>query len=90
MKTTTSIKLDKKIKSEAVALSKELGLSLSGVVNVILKKFVDERRVVLSVSPEFNTKTEKEFLKLREDVKNNKNLSKTYTNSKDLYNALDI
>lgn len=30
-------------------------------------KFIDERRVVLSVAPEFNVKTEKKFLNIRDD-----------------------
>jgi addiction module RelB/DinJ family antitoxin len=90
MKTTTSIKLDKNIKDQATALASELGLSLSSVINATLKKFVNERRVVLSISPEFNKKTEDRFLKMREDIKNNKNLSKTYTNSKELFKALEV
>ena len=88
MKMTTSIKIDKEIKDQATALANELGLSLSSVINATLKKFVIERRVVLSVAPEFNEKTEKEFLAMHEDVKNNKNLSKIYTNSDDLKKAL--
>lgn len=90
MKTTTSIKIDKDIKENASRLASEMGLSLSSVINATLKKFVDERRVVLSVSPEFNKKTEERFLKMRQDVKNNKNLSKVYTDSKDLFKALGI
>jgi addiction module RelB/DinJ family antitoxin len=90
MKTTTSIKLDKDIKDKATILANELGLSLSSVINATLKKFVDERRVVLSVSPEFNKKTEEKFMQLREDVKNKKNLSGTYTNAEDLFKALGV
>lgn len=90
MKTTTSIKLDKDIKEEATALAKELGLSLSSVINATLKKFVIERRVVLSVPPKFNKKTEKRFLKMREDVKKGRNLSKPYDNLEDLFKVLEI
>lgn len=88
MKTVTSVKIDKEIKDSATALAQELGLSLSSVINATLKKFVIERRVVLSVAPEFNKKTEEEFLKMREDVKNNKNISDVYTNLSDLKKAL--
>lgn len=88
MKTVTSIKLDKEIKEQATALAGELGLSLSSVINATLKKFVIERRVVLSLAPEFNKKTEKEFLAMREEVKKNKNISKIYTNLKNLEKAL--
>lgn len=88
MKITTSIKLDKDIKEKASALANELGLSLSSVINATLKKFVDERRVVLSVSPEFNKKTEERFLKIREDVKNNKNIVGPFDNLKSLKDSL--
>ena len=90
MKTTTSIKLDKDIKDQASALASELGLSLSSVINATLKTFVNERRVAFSVSPEFNKKTEEKFLKIRKDIKNNKNLSKTFNESKELFKALEI
>jgi addiction module RelB/DinJ family antitoxin len=90
MKTTTSVKIDKNIKDEATALANELGLSLSSVINATLKKFVIERRVVLSVAPEFNQKTRKRFLKMREDVRNGKNLSRAFDNTEDLFKALKI
>ena len=88
-KTTTSIKLDKNIKDEASSLAKELGLSLSSVINATLKKFVDERRVVLSISPEFNEKTEKEFLQMRKDVKEGKNIVGPFYNLNDLRKSLE-
>ena len=90
MKTTTSIKLDKNIKEEASHLAKELGLSLSSVINATLKQFVNERRVVLSLSPQFNKKTEESFLKMIDDIKNNKNISKKYTDVNDLFEDLEI
>lgn len=90
MKTTTSVKLDKDIKNRASALASELGLSLSVVINATLKKFVDERRIVLSVAPEFNEKTKKEFLQIKKDIKKGKNLSKIYDNADDLFKALKI
>jgi addiction module RelB/DinJ family antitoxin len=90
MKTTTSIKLDKNIKEDATKLANELGLSLSSVINATLKKFVDERRVVFSATPEFNEKTKTKFLKMRKDIKEGKNISKGYDNLEDLFKALNI
>lgn len=89
MKITTSIKLDKDIKDRASALASELGLSLSSVVNATLKKFVDERRVVLSVSPEFNKKTEEKFLKLSKDIKEGKNIVGPFGDLDDLFDDLE-
>ena len=88
MKTVTSIKLDTEVKKEASKLASEMGLNLSAVVNATLKKFVRERQVVLSIPPEFNKKTRTRFLKMRQDVKNNKNISKVYTRVSDLRKAL--
>lgn len=88
MKTTTSIKLDTKIKEEAAQLASELGLSLSSVINATLKQFVTERRVVLSAAPVFNVKTKNTFLALEADVKAGKNLSTTYTDVEALKKAL--
>lgn len=88
MKTTTSVKLDAKIKEEASQLASELGLSLSSVINATLKQFVTERRVVLSVAPEFNEKTKKAFLAMEADVRAGKNISDSYTNVDDLKKAL--
>ena len=88
MKTTTSVKLDTQIKEEASQLASELGLSLSSVINATLKQFVTERRVVLSVAPEFNKRTQKAFLEMEADVKSGKNMSKIYTDVDKLKKAL--
>ena len=88
MKTATSIKLDAAVKKEAGKLASQMGLNLSAVVNATLKKFVTERRVVFSVTPEFNKKTREKFLEMRQDVKRNKNLSRVYTHMDDLKKAL--
>ena len=89
MKTTTSIKLDKDTKEQAAALAKDLGLSLSSVINSTLKQFVRNESIFLAVEPALNEKTKKEFLEIRDDIKHNRNLSKTYKNVKELREALE-
>lgn len=69
MKTTTSIKLDTKIKKEATKLAHELGLTLSSVINASLTQFVKEQKLILDVHPPFNTKVEKQLLKAIKDIK---------------------
>ena len=89
MKVTTSIKLDIDTKEQASILANELGLTLSSVINATLKKFVIERSIVLSVPPELNEQTKKKFLEMENDIKNNKNLSKTYSSVRELRQALE-
>jgi len=88
MKTITSVKLDKDVKEEAGKLASEMGLNLSSVINASLKKFVKERRLVFSLSPEFNAKTEKAMLKMKEDVKHKKNIVGPFDNVDELKKSL--
>lgn len=88
MKTTTSIKIDAEVKTEATKLASELGVSFSTIVNSMLKNFVRERRLVLSVEPELNEKTKKEYEQILLDIKSDKNLSPVYFNVDDLMDAL--
>jgi len=88
MKTTTSIKLDTKIKEESAKLASELGVSLSGVVNILLKNFVQERRLVISLEPELNDVTKQKYSEILQDIKEGKNLSSAYSTTDDLMEAL--
>ncbi len=88
MKTTTSIKLDTKVKDNASKLASELGVSLSGVVNILLKNFVQERRLVISAEPELNDVTQKKYSEILKDIKSGKNISPAYSTVDDLMEAL--
>jgi addiction module RelB/DinJ family antitoxin len=59
MKTVTTIKLDKKLKTEANSLADKLGLNLSIVINSLLKTFVNNQTLTFSIEPELNEKTKK-------------------------------
>ncbi len=88
MKVTTSIKIDKKLKDDASKLAEELGLNLSTVINATLKKFVSERAVQFYVAPEFNEKTRKELLSVKEDIRKGKNIVGPFDNIADLRKSL--
>jgi len=88
MKVTTSIKLDKQTKEDAAKLAKELGLSLSSIINATLKDFVRERRVEFRLQPELNEKTKKKLLEIEQDIKEGKNLSPAFTNVEDMMDYL--
>lgn len=49
--TILNIKTDKKLKAEAQNLAEELGVSLTAVVNAMLKQFVREKEIVLTANP---------------------------------------
>ena len=90
MKTTTSIKLDTKIKKEATKLAHELGLTLSSVINASLTQFVKEKKLTLQAHPPFKPKVEKELLKAIKDIKegNMKDFVGPFDNFEDLKKSL--
>lgn len=88
MKTTTSIKLDTKIKKEATKLAHELGLTLSSVINASLTQFVKEKKLTLNVHPPFKPKVEKEFLKIINDIKKGKNIIGPFDTIEDFKKSL--
>lgn len=93
-KITTSVKLDKDIKEKASELANQLGLSLSSVVNATLRQFVAEKGLSLQLDPPFNKKTEKEMLKIMDDIEKGKNLVGPFETveelEKDLRSKLDL
>jgi addiction module RelB/DinJ family antitoxin len=75
MKTLINIKTDREVKISAQKLAKELGLSLSAVVNAYLKQFVRSQAVDFSVAPQMTPKLEKLLDQVEYDLARGKNIS---------------
>ena len=75
MKTLINIKTDREVKISAQKLAKELGLSLSAVVNAYLKQFVRSQAVDFSVAPQMSPKLEKLLDQVEYDLARGKNIS---------------
>ena len=75
MKTLINIKTDRDVKISAQKLAKELGLSLSAVVNAYLKQFVRSQAVDFSVAPQMTPKLEKLLDQVEYDLARGKNIS---------------
>lgn len=84
MKTVAHIKLDPETKTKAQKLAKELGFSLSGVINAQLKQFVRDQKLSVSKMPEMSLWLEEMLAPIEEDIKNQKNISRNITSAKDL------
>lgn len=72
-KTVLNIKTDKKVKEEAQKVAKELGLPLGTIINAWLRDLAREKRVVFSVPPTPNRKTQELLRKMLRDKKDKKN-----------------
>ena len=63
-KTVLNIKTDKKVKEEAQNAARELGLPLGTIVNAYLRDLAREKRVVFSVPPTPNRRTQELLRKM--------------------------
>ncbi|MEX0918810.1 MAG: type II toxin-antitoxin system RelB/DinJ family antitoxin [Candidatus Paceibacterota bacterium] len=88
-KTLFSIRTDKKLKKEAQATARELGLPLSLVINRYLRQFVEEKQVTFSSPLKPNAKTKKILDEISKDIKENKHTSKPFHNWVDIKAHLD-
>ncbi len=88
MKTIINVKADKDVKEDAQKLAKDLGLSLSAVVNAYLKQFVRTRRVDFSIAPSMSPVLEKLLGGIELDIKKNRNLSPVMSSKKDIDDRL--
>lgn len=86
MKTLINIKADKEVKETAQKIARELGLSLSAVINASLKQFIRSREVYFTAVPRMTPELEELVYQVNQDYRNKKNLSPVFTKAEE---ALD-
>lgn len=79
--TVLNIKIDKRLKSQAQAVAKAMGVPMSIVVASNLREFVRTRSITISDPPRLRPEVEKELLRLSKDAKAGKNLSPAFNNA---------
>lgn len=83
---TLHIRVKPDIKARAEETLSDLGLSITEAVNVFLNQVILQEGIPFKIEkPKFN----KETIQAMEDVKNNKNLSKTFDSVEDMFEELD-
>jgi len=84
MKTAVNIKVDRDVKIHAQELAKNLGISLSTILNAQLRQFVRDKSITFSTVPKMTSELEKLLSNVNLDVNKKKNLSKKISNKKEL------
>lgn len=87
MKTQVNLKIDSSIKKNAQKRAKELGLSLSSVVNATLSQFARTGELELSVAPKMTPFLENLVKEARTDYEARK--LKVYENADDFIASLN-
>lgn len=89
MTTVIHIKADKEVKENAQKAAKDLGLTLTDVINAALRNFIRTRKVVFSDIPTITPELEKLLDRVEEDIKHNRNLSPRFKTAKNMDEYLD-
>ncbi len=80
MTTVIHIKADKEVKKNAQKAAKDLGLTLTDVINAALRNFIRTREVIFSDIPQMTPELEKRLEKVEDDIKHGRNLSPSFKN----------
>lgn len=89
MKTVLNVKVDEKLKKDAQAAAKAIGLPISTVVSAGLREFVRTRSITISDEPRLKPEIEAELLAIEQDITKRKDLSPSFTNLEDARRWLD-
>ncbi|MBL7150219.1 MAG: type II toxin-antitoxin system RelB/DinJ family antitoxin [Candidatus Pacebacteria bacterium] len=89
MKAVINIKTNKEIKENAQKIAKDVGLSLSDVINASLRNFIRTREVYFSAIPRMTPEFERLIGKFERDIKNKKNVSSNFSSSERINDYLD-
>ncbi len=83
---TLHIRIEPSVKQKAEETLKDLGLSITEAINVFLNQVILQDGIPFEIKkPKYNNET----IKALDDVKNEKNLSKTFNTAKDMFKELD-
>lgn len=89
MKTTIILKADKDVKESAQKMAKDLGLTLSAVMNASLKQFVRSREAYFSLVPRMTPELERTIAGAEDDLKKGVRISPIFSSAKAMDNYLD-
>lgn len=89
MRTVIHFKADKEVKENAQKAARELGLSLTDVINASLRNFIRTREVYFSAVPVMTAELERLLGKVEKDIKKGRNLSPSFTNGKEMDKYLE-
>lgn len=83
MTTVIHIKADREVKKNAQRAARELGLTLTDVINASLRNFIRTREIIFSDTPVMTPELEKLLDKVEDDIKRNRNLSPAFKTAKE-------
>lgn len=90
MSTTMMMKIDKELRDDAKRTAVALGVPLTTVVSALLKQFVRERQILISLEPMPTKAKMKLFEKISKEADKEMKHAKQYTNADELIADLEL
>lgn len=84
MNTTITIKTEKKLRDKAKRTAKELGIPLTTAMNAMLRQFVRDRSITVSLEPKIRPEKLAEWEKISEEMDRSEGITGRFSNIKDL------
>jgi len=84
MNTIINIKTEKEVKDSAHKLAREMGFSLSAVINAYLRQFIRNKAVNFSLSPNMSSELENLLGGIEYDIQRGRNLSPAVSSALEL------
>lgn len=84
-----NIKTERKLKQRAQKVARGLGLPLGTIMNAYLREFVREKRIVFSIPPTPNVRTQKLLQDIREDIDDTEQQIWRRSSAKNFFNLYD-
>lgn len=88
-RTPVTIKIDTELKNEVQKLAKNMGLSLSAIVENKLREVARDRHVVFKEKLVPNKKFAKQLGKIEKDIKAGRNVSEAFDTVDELFDQLE-
>jgi addiction module RelB/DinJ family antitoxin len=89
MKTLLNVKIEENVKKEAKIIAQDFGLSMSALVNALLRQVIREKCLDLFVAPKPSKKLETLLKKMERDIQRSQNLSPKFSTGKKAIAYLD-
>jgi addiction module RelB/DinJ family antitoxin len=89
MNTVIHIKADKEVKENAQKVARDLGLSLSDIINASLRNFIRTREIHFSSIPQMTPELERLLGPIEADIKKSRNLSPAFESGEEMDKYLD-
>lgn len=90
MNTTITIKTEKKLRDKAKQTAKELGIPLTTAMNAMLRQFVRDRSVTISLEPRVRPEKLAEWNRISEEIKKHPERTKSFSDVEDLISHLGL